>query len=68
MYDNEEDELSESPNYDEDGDALSHFNDVSGADDEDSFERDLDDRKRRQQQGLARERLRQPSRNGQRRR
>ena len=44
MYDDEQDELSEPPDSDEDGDALSHFDDESGADDEDSLERDLDDR------------------------
>ena len=44
MYDDEEDELSEPPDYDEDGDALSHFDDESVADDEDSLERGLDDR------------------------
>ena len=42
MYDDEQDELSEPPDSDEDGDALSHFNDESGADKEDSFERELD--------------------------
>jgi len=44
LYDDKEDELSEPPDYDEDGDALSHFDDESGADDEDSLERDLDNR------------------------
>jgi len=44
LYDDEQDELSEPPDSDEDGDELSHLDDESGADDEDSLERDLDDR------------------------